>query len=124
MTVMAYVFPSMLPYLPTSRQLPSQRILSTSCSFQTVVFMRIPIGHTGAAPYSQSQTTLLFSPSGTQHLSGRNVMLFSPTRSNIAVHAFCRLPHSIAAIGLSRSTRHQPEPFVTTTQSVSLQHSA
>ena len=107
----------MLPYLS------SQNILSTSCSLQTVIFTRMPEGHTGTIPYSQSQTSLLFSTSGTQHLSGGNVMLFSPTGTNIAVHACCRLPPCLAALGLTQPPHHQPEPFSTSTQSASLQHS-
>ena len=85
LAVLDFVFPLMLPYLPTMRQLPSQKILSTSCSIQTVIFTRMPKGHTGTSPSSQSQTILLFSPIWTQHLSGRNVTLFSPTWTNITV---------------------------------------
>ena len=121
MAVLAYVFALMLPYLPTLCQLPSQEMLSISCSLQTVIFTRMPKGHTGTAPISQSKTSLLFRPSGTQHLSGRNVMmLFSPTRTNIAVHAHCRFPPSLTALGLTRSPLHQLESFLMTTQSTSL----
>ena len=112
MAVLAYVFPPMLPYLPTLRQLPSHMILSTSCHPQTVIFTWIPKGHTGTAPFSQSQASLPFSPRGTHHLSGGNVMLFSPTRTNTDVHSCCRLPPSLAALGSTRSHRHQPEPFM------------
>ena len=57
-----------ITYLPTLRQLPSQKILSTSCSLQTLIFTRMPKGHTWIAPFCQSQTCLLISPSGMQHL--------------------------------------------------------
>ena len=71
---------------------------------------------------SQSQTGL-FSVCLTKHLSGQNVILFSPTLTNIAVHAYCRFPPSLAVLGLTRSSRHQPETFLTMTHSASLLHS-
>ena len=113
----------MLLYQPTLRQLLSQKILSTTCSLHSAIFTRMPKWHTGTAPFSKSQASLLFSQSGTQHLSNRSLTLFSPTWTSIAVRAYYRLPLSITALGLTRSPRLKPEPFLTTSQSASLQHS-